>query len=64
MTPECEYCSAPATRRVEAQWTVLDFDYIDTCVDHEAAALRTLRARRIDDQLPADVWVHVWEPQP
>jgi len=47
---ECEWCSNPATCRVDAQWTVVDFDYALACTDHWADAVVMFDRRRVDGE--------------
>jgi hypothetical protein len=54
---ECEGCAAPAVVRVEAQWTIADWDWVDVCEPHVDRAIRHFEARTIDGKPPLEFHV-------
>ena len=53
---ECEWegCSVPATVRVEAQWSIADWDWIDACRPHVDRTIRYFEARLVDGTPPLE----------
>jgi hypothetical protein len=47
---ECDYCHNAAFYRVEAQWTVFDFDFDFVCRYHWRQSVRRFEVRYVDGQ--------------
>lgn len=54
----CEWpgCSQRGVAEINAQWTIVDYVAYVTCQKHAADMWDHLRKKRVDDQLPADMW--------
>lgn len=53
--PECQWCGKIAEFRVEAQWTILDWDWINVCSIHWHLGWAELAVRRVDGALPLEL---------
>lgn len=59
----CEWsdCQEDATCAVHAQWTVVDFVEYAACTSHADHMCAVLARRRVDGELPVDVWITPWD---
>jgi hypothetical protein len=48
--PQCDRCDSPADLRINAQWSICDFDHADTCYRCAAWVVGRLCMRSVDDQ--------------
>jgi hypothetical protein len=53
-------CDELAIGQVNAQWTVVDFDHWYVCGAHAERVFQAVARRKIDGQLPADMWTTLW----